>query len=69
MHQFSGTELVVAKRLVLALGAYVVLATLALATLTDPKIRAATLVILGMFAVKTWVRRKDVMHSDSGSES
>jgi len=59
----------VTKRLLLALAAYVVLAALALATLPDPKIRAATLVILAMFAVKTWIRRGDLMHPDGGSGS
>jgi apolipoprotein N-acyltransferase len=58
----------VAKRLILALTAYVALAALAFATLPDPKIRAATLVILAMFAVKTWIRRGDVLHPDGESE-
>ncbi|HZQ20190.1 MAG TPA: hypothetical protein VFA90_15845 [Terriglobales bacterium] len=57
------------KRLILALTAYIALAGLAFTTLTDPKIRAATLVILAMFAVKTWVRRGDVMHPEGESGS
>jgi hypothetical protein len=73
VHQIScagSNELVVAKRLVLALAAYVALAALAYATLPDPKVRGVTLAVLAMFAVKTWVRRKDVLHPDgeSGSE-
>jgi hypothetical protein len=62
--------LVVTKRLVLALVAYAAIAVLAIKTLDDPRVRGVTLLILAMFAVKTWVRRKDVMHSDgeSGSE-
>jgi hypothetical protein len=62
--------LVVAKRLVLALAAYVALAALAYETLPDPRVRGVTLAVLAMFAVKTWVRRKDVLHPDgeSGSE-
>jgi hypothetical protein len=58
------------NRFVLALVAYAALAALALATLNDQRIRGVTLAILAMFAVKTWVRRKDVMHPDgeSGSE-
>jgi hypothetical protein len=48
--------------LALALLAYAAIAVLALKTLDDPRIRAVTLLILAMFAVKTWVRRKDVMH-------
>jgi apolipoprotein N-acyltransferase len=59
----------VTKRLALALAAYIALAVLAFATLADPKIRVATLAILAMFAVRTWIRRGDVMHPDeSGSE-
>ena len=61
------SELVVTKRLALALVAYVGLAGLAFTTLTDTRIRLATLAILAMFAVKTWVRRGDVMHP--GGES
>jgi hypothetical protein len=60
----------VVKRFVIALAAYAVLAVLAMVTLSDPRVRGVTLAILAMFAVKTWVRRKDVMHpdGDSGSE-
>ncbi|OLE10598.1 MAG: hypothetical protein AUG89_11830 [Acidobacteria bacterium 13_1_20CM_4_56_7] len=57
------------KRLLFALLAYAAIAVLALKTLDDPRVRGVTLAILAMFAVKTWVRRKDVMHPDeSGSE-
>jgi hypothetical protein len=59
----------VEKRLVLALAAYVALAALAFATLPDQRMRGATLAILALFAVKTWVRRKDVMHPDGESQS
>jgi len=52
------------NRLTLALAAYVVLAVLAWSTLTDPKLRLATLLVLGLFALKTLVRRRDVMHPD-----
>jgi hypothetical protein len=57
------------SRLAMALIAYVVLGVLAFATLSDPRIRAATLVILGLFAFKSWVRRKDVMHPDNEGDS
>jgi hypothetical protein len=57
----------VEKRLLIALAAYVALAALAFATLPDQRVRGVTLVILAMFAVKTWVRRKDVMHPGNGS--
>src|SRR3954464_6965065 len=64
----GGTQVgFVAKRLGLALAAYVALAALAFATLPDQRVRGVTLAILAMFAVKTWVRRKDVMHPGNGS--
>ncbi len=62
-------ELVVQKRFVLALIAFAVLAALAVATLSDQRIRGATLAVLALFALKTWVRRKDVMHPDSEAQS
>jgi len=48
------------KRLVVAFAAFAVLAGLAWSTLPDERIRAATLVILGLFAVKTWLHRKEL---------
>jgi hypothetical protein len=51
------------NRLAIALAAYVVLGILSWATLDDQRIRLAALAVLAMFAVKTWVRRKDVMPS------
>ena len=51
-------------RLALALGAYVALAALTWTTITDEKIRLVTWLILALFALKTIVRRKDVMHPD-----
>ncbi|MFZ0199470.1 MAG: hypothetical protein WB523_09705 [Candidatus Sulfotelmatobacter sp.] len=52
------------SRLAMALIAYAVLGALALVTLSDFRIRALTLLILGLFAFKSWVRRKDVLHPD-----
>jgi len=52
------------SRLAMALTAYVVLGALAFATLSDFRIRTLTLLILGLFAFKSWVRRKDVLHPD-----
>jgi len=52
------------KRLLIALAAFVVLGILSWSTISDPRIRLATLVVLAMFALKTWVRRKDVLHPD-----
>ena len=59
----------VANRLVVALAAYVALAALAFVTLPDQRVRGVTLAILAMFAVKTWVRRKEVTHPDGDSQS
>jgi hypothetical protein len=50
------------NRLVAGLIAYVVLGILVWTTLSDQRIRFVTLAILAMFAVKTWVRRKDFLH-------
>jgi len=53
----------------MALIAYLVLGVLAFTALTDPRLRTLTLLILGLFAFKSWVRRKDVMHPDGDGES
>jgi hypothetical protein len=52
------------KRLMVALAAFVALGILSWNTISDQKIRLATLAVLAMFALKTWVRRKDVLHPD-----
>ena len=57
------------NRLAMALIAYLVLGALAYTTLSDTRIRLLTLLILGLFAFKSWVRRKDVMHRDGDGES
>jgi hypothetical protein len=56
------------SRLTGALLAYLALAVLAFTTLSDQRIRLVTLLILGLFAVKTWVRRKDALHPGAESE-
>ena len=48
------------KRLVVEFVAFAVLAGLAWSTLPDERIRAVTLAILGLFAVKTWIHRKEL---------
>jgi hypothetical protein len=53
------------NRLVLALIAYGVLAALTWTTISDAKLRLATLAVLALFAVKTILRRRDVMHTDA----
>jgi len=50
------------NRLSIALVCYIVLGALAWTTLTEPKLRAGTLVILALFAVKSVLRRNDVLH-------
>jgi hypothetical protein len=52
------------KRLAIALAAFVGLGVVAWNTLSDQRMRAATLLVLGLFALKTWVRRKDTMHPE-----
>ncbi|HYK51501.1 MAG TPA: hypothetical protein VEU94_17395 [Terriglobales bacterium] len=51
------------SRFTMAMVAYAVLAILSWRTLTDEKLRLATLAVLALFAVKTLVRRKDVAHA------
>ncbi len=53
----------------MALIAYAVLGALAFATLSDFRIRSLTLLILGLFAFKSWMHRKEVLHPDGKSES
>ena len=57
------------SRLAMALIAYLVLGVLAFATLSDFRIRTLTLLILGLFAFKSWMRRKDLLHPDSESDA
>jgi hypothetical protein len=52
------------NRLVVALIAYAVLGVLAWLTISDMRIRAVPLAILVLFAVKSILRRKEVMHPD-----
>ena len=52
----------------MALIAYLILGALAFVTLSDFRIRSLTLLILGLFAFKSWVRRRDVLHPDGDGE-
>ena len=54
------------NRLLLALAAYVALGGLAWTTIEDRRVRLMTLAILGMFAFKTYLRRKEVLPGGSG---
>ena len=56
------------NRLVVALIAYAVIAVLAWFTISDPRIRAVPLGILALFAVKSVLRRHDVMHPHKDAE-
>jgi hypothetical protein len=44
--------------------AYVGLGVLTWLTISDTKLRAGTFVILALFVVKSWTRRKDVLHPE-----
>jgi hypothetical protein len=57
------------KRLIMALAAFVALGILSWNTISDQKIRLATLAVLAMFALKTWVRRKDVLHPNGSGDT
>ncbi len=57
------------NRLAAALIAYVVIGVLTWLTIDDMRIRGATLVILALFAVKSILRRKDVLHPDKNSDT
>ncbi len=59
--RYSGVPV---NRLVLALIAYVGIGLLAWHTLSDPKIRLATLAVLGMFAVKSLLHRKATISAE-----
>ena len=54
------------NRLAGALIAYVAIGILTWMTISDSRIRGATLLILALFAAKSWIRRKDVLHGSQG---
>jgi len=56
------------NRLTGALIAYVVLGVLTYLTIRDPRIKGITLAVLALFAVKSVLRRKDVLHPDKSGE-
>jgi hypothetical protein len=57
------------NRLAVAFVAFAVLGVLAYTTLPDPRIRAMTFAILGLFAVRTWLRRKEFTAPRDESDS
>jgi len=50
------------------MAAFVVLGILTWSTITDEKLRLATIAVLALFAVKTVLRRKDGIHPDGSSD-
>ncbi len=52
------------------MGAFVALGILAWNTLSDERIRLATLAVLAIFALRTWMHRKDAArpNGESGTE-
>ncbi len=55
------------SRVTKALICYAVLGALTWFTISDPRIRAMTLALLALFAVKSALRRNDVLHADEES--
>jgi hypothetical protein len=51
-----------------SLACYAVLALLTWFTITDPKLRGGTLLILALFTMKSILRRNDVLHSDKAGD-
>ena len=56
------------SRLSKSLACYAVLAVLTWFTITDPKLRGGTLLILALFTMKSILRRNDVLHSDKAGD-
>jgi hypothetical protein len=56
------------NRLAVALIAYAVLGVLSWMTISDMRIRAVPLGILVLFAVKSILRRKEVLHPDGEND-
>ena len=67
--RFFAKDLKAMNRLAAALIAYAVIAAVAWFTISDPRIRAVPLGILALFAVKSVLRRKEVMHPDRNADS
>ena len=52
------------KRLLIAAAAYAVLGVLAYKTLPDERVRLMTFAILALFAVRTFLHRRELMQSE-----
>jgi hypothetical protein len=57
------------NRLAAALIAYALLGVLAWTTISDTRVRAVPLGILALFAVKSVLRRREVMHPDGDQDA
>jgi hypothetical protein len=57
------------SRLAIALLAYAALAILTWTTIADQRLRLITLAVLGMFALKTWLRRRDLLRAGERERS
>jgi hypothetical protein len=57
------------NRLLLAFVVFAALAGLAWTTLSDERIRLVTVAILGLFALKTWLHRKDYLRARREDDS
>ena len=57
------------NRYYVAMSAYGLVALLAWLTLSDEKIRLVTLAILGMFALRTWVHRRNAEQRPGDQDS
>jgi hypothetical protein len=57
------------NRLTTALIAYAVLAGLAWFTISDTRIRAVPVVILALFAMKSILRRNEVLHREESTDA
>jgi hypothetical protein len=53
----------------MAMAAYAGLGVLSWSTISDQRFRLATLFVLAMFALKTWVRRHEVLHPEGDGEA
>jgi uncharacterized membrane protein YfcA len=61
--------LISVTRLAIAMAAFAALGVLSWLTLSDQRVRLVTLLIVALFALRTWVRRKDVMHPDGEGDA
>jgi membrane protein implicated in regulation of membrane protease activity len=55
------------KKLWVAMGAFAVLMVLTLITIDDQKFRLAALVVLAMFAIRTWTHSRKQQHEQESS--